>query len=365
MITSPALIQSMADAASALINVLSQEQCLKACFAFDNDEERHKWFYTPTPREGLRLGEMSPNQQQHVMRLVSTGLSEAGYNYACLLMGSERMVDRFQNFPDRTYGNLPNTRLRDPANYSLGIFGSPGASSGWSWRLGGHHLNLHFTIRNGTISATPAFFGAEPARAIMPGGIYLRPLAAEEDKARELLKLFSAEQLSQAIIAPVAPTDIVQMNRPRIEDGALPVIGGAGPGGEHLRSALGLTPELDEMVRYSHTPKGIPAANMSSGQTGVFVSLINVYLDHLSEAIQESYRWCQEPEKIQATTFAWAGPLEIGAPHYYRVQSPWFLIEYDCTQNEANHTHSVLRNLAGDFGDDPLAAHYALDHAER
>ena len=359
------LIQSMADTASALINALGQEQCLKACFAFDNDEERHKWFYTPTAREGLRLGEMSPSQQQHVMRLVSTGLSEAGYNYACLLMGSERMVDRFQNFPDRTYGNLPNTRVRDPANYSLGIFGSPGASSGWSWRLGGHHLNLHFTIRNGIISVTPAFFGAEPARAIMPGGIYLRPLAAEEDTARELLESFTAEQLSQAIIAPVAPTDIVQTNRPRIEDGALPAIGGAGPGGERLRTVLGLTPELDEMVRYSHIPKGIPAANMSPGQIDVFVSLINVYLDHLPEAIQESYRWWQEPEKIQATTFAWAGPLEIGAPHYYRVQSPWFLIEYDCTQNEANHTHSVLRNLAGDFGDDSLAAHYALDHAER
>lgn len=359
----PDLIQNMTETATALINALDQEQRSKAWFAFENDEERHKWFYTPTPREGLRLGEMTPNQQQHVMRLVSTGLSEAGYNYACLLMGSENMVDRFQNFPDRTYGNLPNTRLRDPSNYFLGIFGSPGTSDEWSWRLGGHHLNLHFTIRGGNISVTPAFFGAEPARAIMPGGIYLRPLAAEEDKARELLKSFSPEQLSQAIIAPVAPTDIVQTNRPRIEEGALPPIGGSGPGGERLRTALGLTPELDEMVRYSGTPKGLPASKMSLTQTDVFISLIKVYLDHLPEAIQETYRWFQEPENIQATTFSWAGPLEIGEPHYYRVQSPWFLIEYDCTQNEANHTHSVLRNLAGDFGDDPLAAHYVAAHA--
>jgi len=144
----------------------------------------------------------------------------------------------------------------------------------------------------------------------------------------------------------------------------LPVIGGVGPGGERLRTALGLTPELDEMVRYSQTPKGLAAANMSSGQIDVLISLINVYLDHLPDVIQKSYRWCQEPDKIQATTFAWAGPVEIGAPHYYRVQSPWFLIEYDCTQNEANHTHSVLRNIGGDFGDDPLAEHYASDHAK-
>ena len=358
----PDLIKSMTDAASLLVNALDQEQCLKACFAFENDEEQHKWFYTPTPREGLRIGEMTPNQQQNVMRLVSTGLSEAGYNYACVLMGSERLVDRFQNFPDRTYGNLPNTRVRDPGNYSLGIFGSPGASSGWSWRLGGHHLNLHFTIQNETISVTPAFFGAEPARAIMPGGIYLRALAAEEDRARELLNSFSPEQLSQAVIAPVAPTDIVQTNRPKIEDGALPAIGGPGPGGERLRSSLGLTPELDEMVRYSLEPKGIPARAMTPEQTDILVSLVNVYLDHLPEAIQAYYHWFLEPENLQTTTFSWAGPLERGAPHYYRVQSSGFLIEYDCTQNEANHTHSVLRNPAGDFGDDPLAAHYISDH---
>ena len=365
MTTMPDLIQSMIDAASILIDSLDKEQASKACFSFEDEDERHTWFYTPTAREGLRLGEMTPNQQQHVMRLISLGLSEAGYNYASVLMGSERMVDRFQNFPDRTYGNLPNTRVRDPGNYSLGIFGAPGSPDGWSWRLGGHHLNLHFTIRNGVISATPAFFGAEPARALMPGGIYLRALAVEEDRARELLGTFNQEQLSIAVIAPVAPTDIVQTNRPKIEDGALPVIGGPGPGGELLRTALGLTPELDEMVRYSFEPKGIPASAMTSQQMDMLVSLVEVYLDHLPNTIQSHYRQFLGPDTIQLTTFAWAGPLEVGAPHYYRVQSPGFLIEYDCTQNEANHTHSVLRNPAGDFGDDPLLAHYVSDHPSK
>ena len=44
--------------------------------------------------------------------------------------------------------------------------------------------------------------------------------------------------------------------------------------------------------------------------------------------------------------FAWAGPAEVGAPHYYRIQGPTFVIEYNNTQNNANHVHSVWRSLA-------------------
>ena len=289
------LANGMAQAASNFLDALSSEQRSAGSLRFGDEEERRRWFYTPTPRVGLRLGDLAPRQQQKVMQLMATGLSEPGYNYASLLMGLENVVDRWSGFPDRTYGDLPNTRVRDPANYFVAVFGTPGDESGWSWRIGGHHLSLHYTVRGGLVYPTPAFFGAEPAWSTLPGGVVLRPLAAEEDCARELLALLTPEQLTQAVLAPAPPTDIVQMNRPQIEDGALPRIGGPGPGGERLRTALGLTPELDEMVRYSLTPKGLPASAMDTVQRDALVRLVRVYLDHLPEEIVDGYTPLLEP----------------------------------------------------------------------
>lgn len=348
------LISDMTQAVSDFLDLLTPEERQKATLSFDDEKERRTWFYTPTPRVGLPLVDMTPLQQQRVMRLLATGLSEPGYTYVSTIMGLENVVAYNQKFPERTYGDLPGTRMRDPQNYFVAVFGTPGSDS-WSWRLGGHHFSIHFTLHDGFVSPTPAFFGAEPARSRMPGGVLLRPLAAEEDLARELLSLLKPDQLARAVISPVAPTDIVQQNRPRIEDGALPPTGGTGPGGERRRAELGLTPDHDEMVRYSLKPKGLPAHAMDAKQRDVLLRLISVYFEHLQDPIVAQYTWLLEPARLDAATFAWAGPPALGEPHYYRVQSERLLIEYDCVQNGANHTHSVWRDPQGDFGEDILA----------
>ncbi|MEX2467161.1 MAG: DUF3500 domain-containing protein, partial [Gemmatimonadota bacterium] len=56
------------------------------------------------------------------------------------------------------------------------------------------------------------------------------------------------------------------------------------------------------------------------------------------------------------------GLIEVYASHYYRVQGPTFLIEYDNTQNGANHIHSVWREFEGDFGRDLLRDHIREVH---
>jgi hypothetical protein len=306
---------------------------------------------------------MSPAQHQDVMRMLAASLSEPGYNYSSTVIGLERLVDYDSNFPERPYGDLEGTRVRDPGNYCVAVFGQPGDSE-WSWRIGGHHLALHVTVRDGGVSMMPAFFGAEPSHVRMPGGVLMRALAAEEDLARDLLTMLDAGQRERAVISPIAPTDIVQRNNPRIEDGALPQIGGGGPGGQGLRDSLGLTPAHDEMYRYSMTPKGLAAGDMTPDQRDGLARLVRAYFDHLPEVVQREHDRLFEPAPFEATTFAWAGPGEFGAPHYYRVQGERLLIEYDCTQNDANHTHSVLRDPLGDFGDDLLAHHYAMDHRQ-
>ncbi len=352
----------MGRACADLLAALTSEQRKKTVLPFADEEERRRWYYTPTPREGLPLIEMSASQQQKVRQLLAMALSEPGYNHTAVVMGLESIVDRWQGFPDRTYGDMPGTRLRDPLNYCFAVFGTPGDEDGWSWRIGGHHVALHFTLRNGSISPTPSFYGAEPARVDLPGGAILRPLAAEEDVARQLLATLNPEQRKQAVLSPIAATDIVQMNRSRIEDGALYQIGGGGPGGQALRDELGLTAELDELMRYSTTPKGLRASAMDQDQRELLARLVLVYFEHVAEPIAAQYASLTDPDRLAGTSFAWAGSDEFAAPHYYRVQGDRLLIEYDCTQNDANHTHSVWRDPLGDFGEDILARHYALEH---
>jgi Protein of unknown function (DUF3500) len=356
------LISQLTEATSRYLEGLTSEQAAKATLPFANEEERRRWYYTPTPRPGVYLREMSPTQHQDVMRMLAASLSEVGYNYSSAVIGLERLVDYSSNFPERPYGDLEGTRVRDPGNYCVAVFGTPGDAE-WSWRIGGHHLSLHVTVRNGAVSMTPAFFGAEPAHVRMPGGVLMRALSAEEDLARDLLHMLDANQQKRAVISPIAPTDIVQTNRPRIEDGALPQIGGGGPGGQHLRDSLGLTPEHDEMYRYSTAPKGLLASEMKADQREVLARLVRVYFEHLPDVVQRQHDSVLEASQLDSTAFVWAGPPEFGAPHYYRVQGERLLIEYDCTQNDANHTHSVLRDPSGDFGDDLLTQHYALDHS--
>jgi hypothetical protein len=356
------LTEEMAQRANEFLADLAPEQKQKAQIPFADEKERRTWFYTPTPRAGLYVREMTPIQFQRAKRLLALGLSEAGYNHTVTVMGLENIVDLWSGFPDRTYGDLPGTRVRDPGNYCVAVFGTPGDSSGWSWRVGGHHVSLHYTLRNGAIAATPAFFGAEPARSVMPGGYLLRPLGAEEDYARALLGMLNPDQRSRAVISSVPPTDIVQTNRPRIEEGAINDSRGAGPGGSGLRSQLGLTDEHEEKLRFSLTPKGLRAGDMDAAQREVFTRLVRAYWEHLPDPIIAQYDERLQPGSLMAMTFAWAGPDHEGGPHYYRVQGERMLIEYDCTQNEANHTHTVLRDPEGDFGGDILAEHYAAAH---
>lgn len=328
---------------------------------FDDEKTRRTWFYTPRPRAGLALGDMEPQQSQWVRRLLASSLSEAGFNHVALVIGLEYAVDHFQGFLERTYGDLPGTRMRDQGNYRLAIFGEPGSDSSWGWTFGGHHISLSYTIQGNSISVTPAFFGGEPARTPMPGGQVFRPLGAEEDAARHLLSLLSLQQRETAILSPIAATDIVQMNRPRIEVGALYEIGGPGPGGQQLRDELGLGPDDDEAYRYSPEPKGLRAVDMNREQRDALASLVQVYFSHMPEAVGAEYASLLAPDRFEGTAFAWGGDDKYGNAHYYRVQSDRLLIEYDCSQDGANHTHSVWRDPIGDFGEDILQQHLASE----
>jgi hypothetical protein len=311
------LVGRMAAAAADWLASLDPARRAKACYPFPATGERTTWYYTPTERGGLPLAEMGPVSQRLAHRLLASGLSEGGYATAATVMGLENVLDAREGWRRGYGGRARPHRGRDPQLYFVSVFGDPGAGS-WGWRVGGHHLAVNYTLgEGGAVSASPLFLGANPARAGLVGPGVLAPLAAEEDLARRLLHTLEPGQLAAAVIAPAAPGDILQGNRPRV--------------------ALG-------------PPEGLAAAAMTAGQRALLEALIGQYLGRLPGELAGAETARLAGAGLEAVHFAWAGEREPGRPHYYRVQGPRLLIEYDNVQNGANHVHSVWRDPLGDFG---------------
>lgn len=322
--TAPA---AMAHAAKAFLDSLWAEQREKALFAA-GDAEQFNWFYTPVPRKGLPLREMTPGQRQLALALLSAGLSQNGFTKSLTVMSLEEILASVEGG-----GNDP--LRRDPDGYFFSIFGEPGATGRWSYRVEGHHLSLHFAIQNGElVSAAPTFFGVNPQTVLHGRRKGLRSLANEEDLARELVRALNAEQRAAAIVAQRAPGDILT---------------------EHSRQAA-----------LNGQPNGVAMGALNGAQAQTLHTLLGEYCDNMAAEIA-AFRRGQIQKAGKDLWFAWAGGVEPGEPHYYRIQSSEFLVEFDDTQDGANHIHSVWRDFRGDFGRDLLAEHYGAGghHGER
>ena len=307
--------EEMAQAATNFVAALTPEQQAKAVYEW-KDEERFDWHFIPKPRKGLPFKEMTAAQRALAHALISSGLSQRGFAKAATIMSLEQVLFDLEDKAPRRNAEL----------YYLTIFGKPGNDT-WGWRVEGHHLSLNFALKEGEVlGVTPSFFGANPAKVQAGPRKGLRPLASEEDLGRQLVKSLNAEQRKVAVIATDAPRDIITGNDRK---------------GKLLE------------------PLGISSANLTPPQQELLLALLKDYLFRYRNEIAESaLKKIQSPNHQPPLHFAWAGGLEPGQGHYYRIQGPAFLIEYDCTQDNANHIHTVWRDLEHDFGEDPLRAHY-------
>ena len=314
---------AMCAAATRFLESLNGEQRQRATFAFDGDERTH-WNFIPTeifPRNGLTLGQMNQSQRTLAHDLLKTGLSQRGYMTATQVMELEKVLAALENAqPLRS-----NRFARDPEKYFFSIFGSPSTQHTWGWRVEGHHMSLHFTVVDGKLVAgSPSFFGSNPAEVREGPRKGTRVLGAEEDAARSLVESLDASQRERAIINTTAPNDIVTMASVKID----PL-----------------------------SPVGIPASALTESQRALLRNLIEVYTGKMADDIAAERLARLQKAGWDKVAFAWAGPLDRGQKHYYRVQGPTFLIEYDNTQNDGNHIHSVWREFHGDFGADLLREH--------
>lgn len=227
------------------------------------------------------------------------------------------------------------------------------------------------------VSTTPCFLGADPASAPLLGGAVNRPLARVEDVARDIVRSLPAELAERAVLLPRAPSDIVTANRTRVVEGDLviPLVGvwrdERFPDAVEQAKLQKLSDAIDDAagysdadhsaVSYTSAPKGVVAAQLDVEQRDMLRALLGTYLDRVPPEVSPVSRYDDDAE-LDAVHLAWAGLTEPGAPHYYRVQGPQLLLEWDNTQRGANHAHSVWRDPIADFGLDVLAEHRAAHH---
>lgn len=369
---------SMAEAATSWLGSLTPEQrgaAHGAVPSYDGelDAERRRWFYTPTDHGGLTVHEQRPAQQRAAMRLVASGLSMAGYVTVATTMGLENVLDRVEGFVTR----FDRERGRDPGLYFLRVFGEPGGDAPWGWRFGGHHVSLNYLVVDGELVATtPCFMGADPASSELLGGTVSRPLARVEDLARELVRSFPPDLAARAALLDKAPSDFVTANRAIVSEGdrVIPLAGiwrdQRFPDDTEQAKLQALSDAIDEAadfspddharVAYTRVPKGVPGRDLDPGQRAVLLALLGTYFDRVPDSASPLGSY--DDAALDLVHFAWAGPTEAGQPHYYRVQGPRLLIEWDNTQRGANHAHSVWRDPELDFGLDVLARHRAAHH---
>jgi hypothetical protein len=309
----------MAEAANRWLASLTPEQRSKATFTFE-DDERVNWHFIPIERKGLPLREMTPAQKHLASVLLSAGLSQQGYVKAETVMSLEDVLRLLEK------GSGPE---RDPEKYFFSIFGEPSRTGTWGYRVEGHHLSQNYAVVNGHVAGSPSFFGANPAEVLQGPRKGLRTLAAEEDLGREVIQSLDPEQRKVAIVSTEAYKEILTAS--------------------------------DRQAALNGQPSGLSASKMNSKQFELLMSLLEEYARNMPAQIAES-REEQIKKAGKDIYFAWAGGVGKGEAHYYRIQTPAILIEYDDTQNNANHIHSVWRDFHGDFGADLLKMHYQSSH---
>jgi hypothetical protein len=339
----------MAEAASAWLDALAPEQRAKATFDFDDVAERTSWAYFPRNHQGLPLLEMDPAQQKRAHALIALSLSRHAYGKVTTIMGLESVLNNIE-------GRRADA-VRDPGRYFVSVFGAPG-SARWGWRLEGHHVCLNVTIADaGLVSPVPIFLGANPAEVRHGDTPVIRPCGEEEDVARELIASLDADQRREAVLCDRAPPDFVLTNAPLVPDTCLP-----GELAPPLLARLfdSMREEDRETLRLDiATPRGLPASRMHATQRDLLRRLIDVYVDRLPEAIAAIERARIDEDAVH---FAWAGEERPRRGHYYRLHGPSFLVEYDNTQDGANHVHAVWRSPERDFARDLLRLHLKAAH---
>jgi hypothetical protein len=309
--------------AKDFLKSLNDEQRQKAIYKLD-DQERYNWHYFPkSDRKGISLNELTGEQKEKALALLKSCLSTSGYTKTVDIMNLESVLRVLENRADNEY--------RNSGKYFIIIFGEPHPTGSWGWRFEGHHISFSFAAMNNTlISGTPGFLGANPA--VVPSGPQKgkQALKEETEAAFSFLRSLTSEQLQTAVSKSGAPDDIITFvsKEAKIESN-----------------------------------EGISYTALTPSQQALFMKLIHIYIHRYTKLFADDMIKELSAAGLTNLRFLWAGAQSgEGKGYYYRIQGPTIIIEFDNTQGNANHIHSVVRDLKNDFGGDALLDHYRKEH---
>lgn len=313
------VVAQMREAALEFIESLDSSQKSSALMELDS-EERENWKYVPADRKGVVFKDLNEDQLRLAKKLLAVSTSVDG------LAKSNQIIEL-----EHVLFIKEGRSHRDRELYYVSIFGDPAKDRNWGWRFEGHHLSLNFTVAGDQVVATPAFMGANPAEVRIEHDLKgLRVLGHEEDLARGFVESLRPELRKKAIFADEAIREIITKAERSV-----------GP--------------LDSV--------GVSYADLSANERAALMAVIFEYLNNMPEPVARARRDKILDAGLGTIQFGWAGSLDAGERHYYRIQGPTFLIEYTNFQNQGNHIHCVWRDFDGDFGRDLLREH--LEHGHR
>ena len=311
--------------ATKFLNTLDPELKSKTIFTLD-DEERLNFNFIPIIRKGPTFHDFNDEQKQAAMDLLRTSLSAEGFRKTKEIIALENVLLEIEGGKFK----MPDGSGRDALNYHFCVFNDPATQQFWGWRFEGHHISFNFVASKGKIVAsTPSFLGSNPAIVREGKQKGKEVLKLETQLGFDLVNSLSKEQLGKALFSEEAPREIFTTNKQEVTN-------------------------LD--------PLGISYADLNKSQKEALEKLLMVYLDNYESGFSQSLLDKINTTGMNQLSFAWAGSLVPGKGHYYRIQSPVILIEYDNTQNNANHVHTTVRDLTNDFGRDLLKEHYNESH---
>lgn len=305
------------DPVGDFLSSLDSAQKAKAVLQAD-DPRKEDWHFFPSTmfeREGVSLDELTTDQKEKLHSLLQSVLSKGGYEKTLEIIELENVLRGFSG----------DSVMRNPEKYFTTFYGNPTTDPVWSMSFEGHHISLNFTMSGDEVIASPRFFGANPARIPKGPREGDRTLATEEDLGFDMINSMDEEQLAKTVFREESYKDIVSLNLPKISP---------------------------------MEPVGIRYSDLNSKQQKMLIKLIDQYISTMPSKEANKRRKQVMQEDLTDLHFGWVGAKQLGAAHYYRIQGKTFLIEFDNSQNNANHIHTVWRDFTKDFGRDLLSEHY-------
>ena len=310
-------------AVDRFVGSLSKRSEMLAIIDF-HSKERFNWHYIPKARKGLSILDMTQQEKSNAKKLLQVLLSPSGYATA------EKIIQHEITLKEIEESKNISRFARDPMLYYFTIFLSDNDFDIFGVRVEGHHLSINITIqKNNLISVTPNFYGANPGLVKSGEHKGLRILDGEEDFSNQIYLSLSRKQLSRAVIYDEAPNDLIT--------------------------------KADFQVLVN-TEVGLSGDLMSKTQMKKLYDLIEIYINRNPSGFSQKLSCQVKKYPKEKIFFAWAGSPELGVGNYYRISTPSIFIEYDNTQDDANHIHSVMRYIENDFGVNSLSEHYKNQH---